>query len=148
MMMLSMQGQWPHVVNFLLYLAAALPLLGIGVWLFARLTPYKEGELLHNGAQDGMAGRAAEAAAHDLGGKLLGLTLVLASAIFHSVHIWDLLFWGAVGIVSQVLVAKLFEWITPYQVAQEIPKGNVAVGIFSARLSVAAGLLLAALISY
>ena len=94
------------------------------------------------------ADMAAEAAAHDLGGKLLGLTLVLASAIFHSVHIWDLLFWGAVGIVSQVVVAKLFERVTPYRVSQEIPKGNVAVGIFSARLSVAAGLLLAALISY
>lgn len=138
----------PYVFNFLIYLVAAVPLLGLGVWLFARLTPYREGELLHDGAREGVQGRAAEAAAHDLGGKLLGLTLVLASAVYHSVHLWDLLFWGVLGIVSQVAVSKGFERLTPYRVAEEIPRGNVAVGIFSARLSVAAGLLLAALISY
>ena len=36
MMMLTMQGQWPHVVNFLLYLLVALPLLGIGGMAFCQ----------------------------------------------------------------------------------------------------------------
>ncbi|WJH35829.1 DUF350 domain-containing protein [Paenibacillus sp. CC-CFT747] len=41
-----------------------------------------------------------------------------------------------------------FELVTPFRVIREIPEGNVAVGIFTSRLSLAAGLLMAALISY
>jgi putative membrane protein len=73
---------------------------------------------------------------------------VLASAIFHAVSLWDLVVWGVVGTVFQVLVFYLFELITPFKVVSEIPKGNVSVGIFASRLSIAAGLLMAALISY
>jgi putative membrane protein len=86
--------------------------------------------------------------AHDLGGKVIGLSIVLASAIYHSVSLWDLVIWGLVGSVFQVLVFYLFELVTPFRVVKEIPAGNVSVAIFTSRLSVATGLLMAALISY
>jgi putative membrane protein len=73
---------------------------------------------------------------------------VLASAVFHSLSLGDLILWGVIGILFQVLVFYLFELLTPFKVVSEIPKGNVSVALFASRLSVASGLLVAALISY
>jgi putative membrane protein len=145
-----METQFGYLLNFLIYLAVTVPILGLGIWVFAMTTPYKEFELIKNGAstEDPQRAAAAKAAAHDLGGKIIGLAIVLASAVYHSVNLLDLVIWGVVGIVFQVLVFYLFEWMTPFKVVSEIPKGNVSVGIFASRLSIAAGLLMAALISY
>ncbi len=140
---------WGPMINFLLYLGVSLPLLGLGIFIFLRTTPYKEIALLSLGGEDGDRKKAdaAMACAYDTGGKILGLSIVLASAIFHSVNITDLILWGIVGIILQVTAFYLFELFTPFKVVDEIPKGNVAVGIFSSRISFATGLLLAALIS-
>jgi putative membrane protein len=142
--------QWTNIGNFLIYLGVSFPLLGLGLYVFMRTTPYKEFDLITNGTDfsDMHRSLAAQAAALDLGGKLLGLTIVMASAIYHSVNLADLALWGIIGMVFQVIVFYIFEWITPFKVINEIPKGNVGVGIFSAFISIATGLLLAALISY
>lgn len=145
-----MDSQWGYLLNFLQYLVVTIPILAVGIYIFVMTTPYKEFELIKNGSQtdDPKKMAAAKAASHDLGGKVIGLAIVLASAVYHSVNLWDLVVWGFVGIVFQVLVFYLFEWITPFKVVSEIPNGNVSVGIFASRLSIAAGLLMAALISY
>lgn len=140
--------QWNSIVNFFIYLGVALPLLVFGIFLFLRTTPYPELKLIAEGDEcDPRKQCAAQAAALDLGGKIVGQALVLASAIFHAVSPVDLVIWGVIGAIFQVLIYYFFEFITPFGVIKEIPNGNVAVGIFSAFLSVAAGLLLAALIS-
>jgi putative membrane protein len=144
-----MGSQWANIQNFLIYLGVALPLLGLGIYLFMLTTPYKEFQLIAAGdEEDRCSACAAQAAAYDLGGKILGLSLVLASAVFHSVNFVDLIIWGIIGIIFQIFVFYLFEIVTPFTVRKEIPQGNIAVGIFSAFISVSAGLLLAALISY
>jgi putative membrane protein len=145
-----MATQWDSIQNFLLYLVVTLPLLGFGIWIFAITTPYKEFALIREGANtnDPAKVNAAKAAAHDLGGKIIGLAIVLASAIYHSLGLLDLVVWGVLGIIFQVVVFYLFELVTPFKVISEIPKGNVSVGIFTSRLSLATGLLMAALISY
>ena len=145
-----MGNQWANIVNFLIYLGVSLPLLGFGIFVFMRTTPYKEAALIANGAegQDQMSNLAAQAAAYDLGGKVVGLALVLASAIYHSVNPVDLIIWGLIGTVFQVVIFYLFKLIAPFAVVKEIPKGNVAVGIFSAFINLATSLLLASLISY
>lgn len=145
-----METQWDYLLNFLAYLGVTIPILGVGILVFTFTTPYKEFQLIKDGAQaeEPQKVAAAQAAAHDLGGKIIGLAIVLASAVYHAVNLLDLVIWGVVGMVFQVLVFYLFEWITPFKVVSEIPKGNVSVGIFASRLSIAAGLLMAALISY
>ncbi len=144
-----MGHQWANIVNFLIYLGVSLPLLGLGIYLFMLTTPYKEERLIAAGDEDDRRqANAAQATAYDLGGKILGLSLVLASAVYHAVNYVDLIIWGLIGIIFQIIVFYIFELITPFTVTKEIPQGNIAVGIFSAFLSVAAGLLLAALISY
>ena len=141
--------QWSSFVNFLIYLAVSIPLLLIGIKIFMWQTPYNEMHVIRDAASCGndIKDEAGIAVAHSLGGKVVGQAVVLASAIFHSVSVLDLVVWGVVGIVFQVLVYYVFEKLTPFQVNDEVGKGNIAVGIFSARLSFATGLILAALIS-
>lgn len=145
-----MAGQMDSILNFLVYLGVTLPLLGFGIIVFIFTTPYNEFAIMQEGGRtdDPRACAAAKAVAYDLGGKILGLCLVLASAIYHAVNVYDLLLWGVLGTIFQVVVFYLFELITPFKVVREIPAGNTAVGLFSSRLSLAAGLLMAALISY
>lgn len=145
-----MNEQLSNILNFLAYLGVTLPILVFGILAFMVTTPYNEYKLIRDGANtdDLRKVNAAKAAAHDLGGKIIGLALVLASAVFHSVSLLDLAMWGILGIIFQVVVFYIFELVTPFRVVSEIPNGNVSVGIFSSRLSVATGLLMAALISY
>lgn len=144
-----MELQWANLMNFLIYLGISLPLLGLGLWMFMVVTPYKEFQMIgEGGGADPIKAASSISAAYVLGGKALALAIVLASAIFHSVNPLDLIIWGLVGIGFQIASYYLYELITPFKVSVEIPKGNVAAGVLSAFLSVASGLLLAALISY
>lgn len=145
-----MSGQFANVLNFLFYLIVAIPLLGVGMLLFMLVTPYREIQLLRAGGADYTPKEiaAARAAAYDLGGKVVGMSLVLGSAIYHSVNLLDLAIWGLIAILSQIAVFYLFELFTPFKVVKEIPNGNVAVGLFSAFLSLATGVVVASLISY
>ena len=145
-----MSGQFANVLNFLLYLIVAIPLLGVGMVLFMLVTPYREVRLLQNGGSGHSAAdnAAAKAAAYDLGGKIVGMSLVLGSAIYHAVDLLDLAIWGLIAIVFQIAVFYLFELFTPFRVVKEIPNGNVAVGVFSMFLSLATGVIVASLISY
>lgn len=148
--MAGINDQWSNILNFLAYLGVTLPVLGLGIFVFMVTTPYNEYRLIREGARTDEPRKinAAKAAAHDLGGKIIGLSIVLASAIFHSVSLWDLVVWGVLGTLFQIAVFYLFELVTPFKVVSEIPNGNVSVGLFASRLSVATGLLMAALISY
>lgn len=145
-----MSEQWTHIGDFLIYLGVTVPLLLFGLFVFMVTTPYNEYRMIREGSDvnDPLKQAIAKAAAHDLGGKIIGLALVLASAVYHSVGITDLIVWGVIGAIFQVVVFYLFELATPFSVVKEIRGGNVAVALFASRLSIATGLLMAALISY
>ncbi|WP_072334770.1 MULTISPECIES: DUF350 domain-containing protein [unclassified Paenibacillus] len=133
-----------------MYLGVTVPLMGLGILFFNLVTPYNEFALIRDAGDVAHPAKAAagKAAAYDLGGKLIGQVLVLASAVYHSVGLLDLIIWGLLGIAFQIIVFYIFELLTPFRVTAEIPKGNVSVGIFSFCLSVASGGLMASLISY
>ena len=139
----------PNIEMFFAYLGVSLVLLCLGAGAFMLFTPYRDLDILRAGSGTERPEQvcAAEAVAYDLGGKLTGLGLVLASAIFHAARLADLAVWGLLGIVMQVLVFYLVELLIPFKVTREIPQGNVAMGIFSSRISVVIGLIMAALIS-
>ncbi|NHN33417.1 DUF350 domain-containing protein [Paenibacillus agricola] len=142
--------QWQSIIDFLIYLGITVPLLGIGLLFFVFTTPYSEFKLIREGSDvtDPVKVGAARAAAYDLGGKIVGQALVLASAVYHSIGLLDLVIWGVLGIAFQIIVFYLFGMLAPFKVLAEIPKGNVSVGLFSCFLSIASGLLMASLISY
>lgn len=140
-----------YLINFLEYLGVTLPLMVLAVFLFIKTTPYPEFVLVAAGDEldDPRKVAAAKAAALDLGGKVLGLALLLGSAIYHSVNLWDLVVWAVTGTVFLILVYYIFEFLTPkFKIRKEIPNGNVGIAIFSFCLSIATGILMGALISY
>ncbi|MDP4128110.1 MAG: DUF350 domain-containing protein [Bacillota bacterium] len=140
-----------YLINFLEYLGVSIPLMIVAVMLFSFTTPYKEFQIIAAGdeLEDPRKVAAAKAVAFDIGGKVLGLALLLASAIYHAVDLWDMIVWTLTGTVAIIIVYWLFELLTPkLKVRREIPNGNIAVGIFSFCLSIATGILMAALISY
>lgn len=143
-------GQWEAFLNFLTYLGVALPILIFGIFVFLFTTPYREYELIREGSNtdDPNKVAAAQAAVYDLSGKILGLAIVLSSAILSSLNTIDLLIWGVIGVVFQVFVFYLFHLLTPFSVIKEIPKGNVPIAIFSSRISIISSLILAASIYY
>ena len=46
----QMFDQWSNILNFLMYLGVTLPLLGVGIAVFLFTTPYKEFQLIRDGA--------------------------------------------------------------------------------------------------
>ena len=128
-------------LNFLSYLGVSLGLLIIGMVLFTLSTPkIKEFQLI---AQKNVA------AAMLLGGKVVGLAIVLGAAAEYSISLLDMAIWGAIGIVTQVIVFFVAELITiRFSIQKAIEEDNRAVGTMLLSLSIAVGWIVAKCISY
>ncbi|MEW6220296.1 MAG: DUF350 domain-containing protein [Thermodesulfobacteriota bacterium] len=126
------------LVSFAAYFGASIGLLALFGVLYAMVTPYRELALIADGNV---------AAACSLSGALLGFALPLASAISHSVGYGDMLLWGAVALLAQLLTFTVVRHIFPRLVA-DIPAGKTAKGIFLGLVSVVIGVLNAACITY
>jgi putative membrane protein len=128
------------MLNFLIYLGVSLALLLVGLFLMEITTKVKEFSLMAKGNK---------AASYVLGGRLLGLAIVLYSALANSISLIDMVIWGAVGIVAQIIIYYLAEWLTPrFNVSQSIEDDNRAVGLFLLLLSVSIGIVIAGCLTY
>jgi putative membrane protein len=122
------------------YIGLAVVLLFIGIILFEVTTKNKEFELIKNGNK---------AAVYAFGGRILGLAIVLYSSISNSVNILDMVVWGSIAIVIQIIVFYLAELLTPkFNITKAIDDDNQAVGLFLLFLSVSIGLIIAASLTY
>ncbi len=124
--------------DFLLYFALSLLLLALFIAIYTRVTPYKELVLIQEGNT---------AAAVSLTGAVLGFVLPLASAVANSVNPIDMLLWGLLALIVQILVFLVARWMMP-NIAQDIPNCQMASAIWLAALSLAAGILNAASMTY
>ena len=128
-------------MNFLSYLGVAVGLLVAGMILFTISTPkIKEFKLI---AEKNVA------AAMLLGGKVMGLAIVLGAAAEYSISLTDMAIWGAIGIVSQIIVFIIAEVITiRFSIQKAIEEDNRAVGMMLLSLSLAVGWIVAKCLSY
>lgn len=124
--------------NFLAYFASAIGLFGLFASLYVRLTPYAEIQLIRQGNLS---------AATALVGTLLGFALPLASAIAHSVSLLDMLVWGAIAMLVQMLVFLGLSRLVP-ELKDGISANTLAHGVFLGGASLGAGLLNAACMVY
>ncbi|MFV3369928.1 DUF350 domain-containing protein [Pseudomonas sp. NY15435] len=124
--------------NFLAYFASAIGLFGLFTSLYIRLTPYAEIQLIRQGNIS---------AAVALVGTLLGFALPLASAIAHSVSIIDMLIWGVIAMLVQVLVFVGLSRLVP-ELKSGIEGNTLAHGVFLGGASLCIGLLNAACMTY
>ena len=131
---LSLQG----LDEFLVYFGLCLVFVALFLAIYIRVTPYREIQLIREGNS---------AAAASLSGALIGFVLPLAAAVEHSVNPYDLAIWATIALAVQLLVYAATRLVLP-DVARDIPAGKVASGVFLAAISVGAGILSAASISY
>jgi putative membrane protein len=124
--------------DFLLYFVLALALLALFVAVYVRVTPYREIALIREGNI---------AAAISLSGAVIGFVLPLASAIAHSVSALDMVAWGVIALVVQLVVYAVTGRLVPH-FREAIDAGRAAPAMLLAALSVSAGILNAASMSY
>jgi putative membrane protein len=119
---------------FLLYFALGLLLLAAFLAVYIVVTPYKEIALIREGNA---------AAAISLGGAVIGYVLPLSRAIAQSVSVVDMLAWGGVALVAQVVVYFVVARAVP-RFPEAIRDGRVSAATFLAALAIAVGMLNAA----
>jgi len=119
---------------FALYFSLSILLLAAFLGVYLAVTPYSELALIRQGNV---------AAAISLAGATIGFVLPLARAVTQSVSPLDLVAWGLVALLVQVVVFLLVGKLVP-RFAEAIRKGQVADATFLAGLAVAVGVLNAA----
>jgi len=123
---------------FGIYFAACVVLVAIFIVIYIRITPYHEIELIRKGNAS---------AAASLSGALIGFVIPLARSVTQSANLPDMILWGLIALVVQLLVFWVVSRIVP-QIVLDIPQGKVAQGVFLGAVSLATGILNAACMTY
>ncbi|MDX8363609.1 MULTISPECIES: DUF350 domain-containing protein [Bacillaceae] len=127
-------------LNFLAYAGTALLMLIIGLIVF---------ELTTKNEKFKMIGQGNRAAAMVIGGKLLGIAFVIGSAMEYSISIIDMIIWGSIGILAQIIASILAEVVTiRFSIKEAIDKDNRAVGTFLLLMSLAIGWVISKALTY
>ncbi len=82
----------------LLHFGVTLGMLAIGVTIYHLITPYHELRLIRNGNT---------AAAVSISGAIVGLAIPLAICMATSVSVWDIVIWGVVTLLIQILAYRI-----------------------------------------
>lgn len=125
-------GTLPH---FAAYFASALGLAVAFLYLYSRATPHREFELI---------GQGNSAAAIQLTGTFIGFAIPLATVIANSVNLMDMLLWGAVAALVQLLVFIAIARFLFRAISDRITEGCVASGQFVGGIGLGVGILQAA----
>jgi putative membrane protein len=124
--------------EFLIYAGLAVAFIYLFMIAYLWITPYNELKLIKDGNI---------AAAISLSGAVLGFTFPLAAAIFQAVHPWDMMLWALIAGLVQLLVYVAVRY-TLLNVTRRIKEGQVATGIVLGAVSMSAGILNAACMTY
>ncbi|MGM7636875.1 DUF350 domain-containing protein [Bacillus sp. Hm123] len=129
----------PFLLTFL-YFAIAIAVVVVGLVLFEMLTrKYKDWEEIREGNA---------AVALSIGGKIVGICIVLMFSIFHNDTIMETVIWGAYGVVLQMVAYILFDLFTRgFSVEEQLKERNVAVGLISFSVSIGVACVVGASIS-
>jgi putative membrane protein len=123
---------------FAAYFGLGLLLLALFVFIYVRITPYREIALIR-------AGNVAAAAS--LGGSIIGFVLPVASSIENSVSLIDMFLWSLVALVVQLIAFVVARAMVP-AISKNVEEGQVASGVFLGAIAIALGLLNAACMTY
>lgn len=124
--------------KFFTYFAASLAMMAAFITVYIWIIPYHEIELIRNGNV---------AASASLSGAVLGFALPLASAVIYSAGLGDMLIWGVVALVGQLIGYAVVRVTIPH-LAKDIPEGKLAAGVFLGAVSLAIGVVNAACMAY
>ncbi len=120
--------------EFLIFFVVAAVLILIFVVIYTRVTRHNELALIKKNST---------AAAIAFSGSLIGFALPLASTMISSVTVVELVLWGVVALIVQVLVYLLIRLPMP-RISERIEADEVAAGIWLGACSIVAGIVNAA----
>jgi putative membrane protein len=135
MIIRSLQG----LPAFLGYFTAAIGLSILYLIVYCRVTRHDEYDLVVN--------QHNASAALALGMSLIGFVIPLSSAILHSVNIIDCVIWGVVALLVQIAAYFLARLAYP-ELSKAIGQNALAAALWLGFISIAAGILSAASMSY
>lgn len=121
----------------MLHLGSATLVWALALWLYMWITPHKEFELIRAGNQ---------AAAISLGGAAIGLAVPLAFCLAASVNVWDILVWGTVTFVLQLIAFRAVDFLIG-DLPRRIEADERGPAIFLAMMKIALAALNAAAVS-
>lgn len=124
--------------EFLLYFATAVALVALYLFAYSVATAHNELTLIRQNVMS---------AAVALGFSLIGFALPLSSAIVHAKGVADVLVWGLVALVVQILIYWLVRFVVP-NLSQRIAADELAPALFLGAASLAGGILNAASMIY
>ena len=135
-------AQVPAIVSglpeFLLYFATAVGLVALYLFVYSLATAHNELALIRQNVMS---------AALALGLSLIGFALPLSSAIVHAKAVTDVLAWGLVALVVQILIYWLVRLVVP-NLSQRIASDELAAALFLGAASLAGGIINAASMTY
>lgn len=79
---------------FISHFGLTLLMLGAGIYIYEKVTPYNELALIRDGNK---------AAAISLAAGILGLAIPLAECLKGSISLWDIFIWGIVILIVQIM---------------------------------------------
>ncbi|HLD23555.1 MAG TPA: DUF350 domain-containing protein [Sulfuricurvum sp.] len=130
-----------YFLSFALFFFTAIAVFGIFLFLYAKVTPYDDYQMIF--------GENNTAAALGFGGAVLGLSIPLYSALIHSVSYIDFVIWAGVAMVIQLIFALILTRLSgKFSVKKHIDNGDLSVGTFMAFMSISIGLINAGSMSY
>jgi putative membrane protein len=116
-----------------LHLVTTFAILIGGMGIYMWITPYEDVRLVREGNT---------AAAVALGGAFLGLAIPLAGSLAGSVTSLDILLWGLITLVVQLICFKVVDLVLR-GLPKRIADGEMAAAIFLAFVKVAVGAIVA-----
>jgi putative membrane protein len=120
------------------YFAASAVLSIVFMLAYTAVTPFHEIDLIRHGNS---------AVAIQSGMGLIGFSIPLASAIYHSANLIDCVIWGAVALLAQLFAYGIARLTVP-NLAEDIAKEHIAPAIWLGCISIASGVISAACMSY
>jgi putative membrane protein len=129
----------PFISTFI-YFVISIVIVLIGLFIFENVTRnYKDMEEVKNGNV---------AVSLSIIGKIIGICIILAFAIYNSDVIWETIIWGVFGVVLQMIAYFLFDLFTRnFSVEEQLSKNNIAVGLMSLGVSIGLALVIGASIT-
>ena len=122
------------VFGFVAYIVGAAVLFALFQFIYTRITPHKEFELIR-------AGNTSAAVA--LGGAIVGFAIPASNVIAYSINVLDFIVWAVIAAVVQLL-AFLLTSLVLKGTSERIKKGELAAGIYVAAVAISVGMLNAA----
>lgn len=106
--------------DFIIQLAVALGLFVASLVIYVLMTPHRELDLIRAGNPSASLAFA---------GVIVGLAIPLGSCLAHAFGLWDLLIWGVVTLLVQILAFR-FADIFLRGLPRRIAEGDVAAAVF------------------